>query len=315
MRRGPKPAKSKEAKPPLARKAPKGNARVRDLEKRLAEALKREAEALTQLQTSHRERAEAQEHQFATAEILRVISRAQTDVQPVFDAILGSAVRLLRGSSGGLTRVAGDQIALVALMSTDDAGDAAVRAFYPMPLQSAQGMHSLVIRDRAPLNVADAQTDPRLSEAAQTISRARGIRSRVAVPLLRRDEAIGALAVNRREPGGFTDDEITLLQTFADQAVIAIENVRWFTELQTSNRELTETLEQQTAMAEILQSISSSPSALTPVLDTIVRNAISVCGATDAAVLLLERDGLVLRAHHGPLGVQPVGWSYRATRG
>src|SRR5262245_50459447 len=279
MRRGPKPAKSKEAKPPLARKAPKGNARVRDLEKRLAEALKREAEALTQLQTSHRERAEAQEHQFATAEILRVISRAQTDVQPVFDAILGSAVRLLRGSSGGLTRVAGDQIALVALMSTDDAGDAALRAFYPRPLHSAQGTHSLVIRDRAPLNVVDAHTDPRLSEAAQNINRARGIRSQVAVPLLRRDEAIGALAVNRREPGGFTDDEIALLKTFADQAVIAIENVRLFTELEARNRDLTTALDQQTATSDILKVISSSPTDVQPVFDAIVGAAVRLCHA------------------------------------
>jgi len=99
-------------------------------------------------------------------------------------------------------------------------------------------MHILVIRDRAPLNVADAHTDPRLSETAQTIARARGIRSQVAVPLLRRDEAIGALTVNRPEPGGFTDAEIDLLQTFADQAVIAIENVRLFKELESANRDL-----------------------------------------------------------------------------
>jgi signal transduction histidine kinase len=201
----------------------------------------------------------------------------------VFDAIVGSAVRLLRGSSGGLTRVAGDQIALVALISTDDTGDAALRAFYPRPLQSAPGMHILVIRDRAPVNVGDAHTDPRLSEAAQTIARARGIRSQVAVPLLRRDEAIGALTVNRREPGGFTDDEIALLQTFADQAVIAIENVRLFTELETRTQDLTRSVGELQALGEVGQAISSTLD-LGTVLSTIVARATQL-SSTDAGVI------------------------------
>jgi GAF domain-containing protein len=268
----------------------------------------------TELEARNRELTTALDTQTATSDILRVISQSQTDVQPVFDAIVGSAVRLLTGSSGGLTRVAGDQIALVALMSTDDAGDAALRAFYPRPLQSAQGMHGLVIRDRAPLNVADAHTDPRLSEAAQTIARARGVRSQVAVPLLRRDEAIGALAVNRREPGGFTDDEIALLQTFADQAVIAIENVRLFTELQEKNRALTEahaqvteSLEQQTATSELLKVIGRSTFDLQPVFQTLAENAVRLCEAGNAAIFRF--DGQVLRiaaAHNDSGDVSPV---------
>src|SRR5262249_54354648 len=170
----------------------------------------------------------------------------ETDLQPVFDAIVASAVRLFRAYTGGIYRIAGDQLELAALTSIGDAADAALRAAFPQSLHS-EGPIFWAIRDRAPLNVADAHTDPRLSEARQTIARARGIRSQVAVPLLRRDEAIGALTVNRREPGGFTDDEIAVLQTFADQAVIAIENVRLFKELETRNRDLTEALEQQTA--------------------------------------------------------------------
>ena len=130
----------------------------------------------TELQASNRELTTALDTQTATSDILRVISRSQTDVQPVFDAIVASAVRLLGAYSGALTRIAGDQIELAALTSTDDAGDAALRALFPQSLQS-EGTHAQAIRDRAPLNIADAQTDPRLPEAARAYARARGYRS------------------------------------------------------------------------------------------------------------------------------------------
>jgi two-component system NtrC family sensor kinase len=191
----------------------------------------------TELQASNRELTTALDTQTATSDILRVISHAQTDVQPVFDAILASAVRLLQGYSGVVTLVAGDQLDLVALTRTTDAGDAAVRALYPERLDS-QATHVRATRNRAPLNIADAHSDPQLPEVEHTRARVRGYRSHVVVPLLRQDEAIGTIGVTRRDPGGFTDDEIALLQTFADQAVIAIENVRLFTELQASNREI-----------------------------------------------------------------------------
>src|SRR5262245_43462370 len=128
------------------------------------------------------------------------------------------------------------------------------------------------------MNVADTETDPRWISRA--LARARGFRSWVVVPVLRHDEAIGTISLTRREPGGFTDDEIALLKTFADQAVIAIENVRLFTELQEKNSALTEahaqvteSLEQQTATAEILRVIASSPTDVQPVFDTIARSA------------------------------------------
>src|SRR5262245_44410620 len=102
------------------------------------------------------------------------------------------------------------------------------------------------------------QVDPRITEAGRAFARLDGHRSVAAVPLLRHDDAIGALAVTRREPGGFTDDEIALLQTFADQAVIAIENARLLSELQTRTSELTRSVEQLTALGEVGQAVGSS---------------------------------------------------------
>jgi len=246
----------------------------------------------TELGERNRDLTTALDQQTATSEILRVISRSQTNVQPVFDAIVASAVRLLGAYTGLLTRIAGDQIELAALTSTDAAGDATARARFPLSLHS-EGPHVQAIRDRAPLNIADAQTDPGVPEASRASARARGSRSWVVVPLLRHDEAVGTILVTRREAGGFTDDEIALLKTFADQAVIAIENVRLFTELEGRNRELTESLEQQTATSEILRVISQSPTDVQPVFETIAKNARRLCRGDSASVLIL--DGTRLR--------------------
>ena len=245
-----------------------------------------------ELQASNRELTTALDKQTATSDILRVISRSQMDVRPVFDAILASAIRLLNGYTGALTRREGDQITLAALTSTDDASDAAVKAAFPQRLHS-RGAHPQTIRDRVPFNVADAHNDARLGVPEGDYASVRGYRSLVVVPLLRHDEAIGTVSVTRREPGGFTNDEIALLQTFADQAVIAIENVRLFRELQTRNRDLTEALDRQTATAEVLRVISSSPTDLQPVFDVITRSAVTLCGGVQGGLHLLEGELLL----------------------
>src|SRR4030095_9816580 len=130
----------------------------------------------------------------------------------------------------------------------------------------------------------DAYTDARLADGERTAAAARGFRSWVVVPMLRDDRTVGTIGITRREAGGFSADEIALLQTFADQAVIAIENVRLFTELQEKNTALTtahaqvsEALDQQTATSEILSVISRSPTAVEPVFETITRNAVRLC--------------------------------------
>jgi signal transduction histidine kinase len=279
MRRLAKPAKAKvKAKPPTAPKSGKGKgSRVHDLEKRLAEALRDKSEAL--------------EQQAATAEILRVISSSPADVQPVFDAILASALRLVGGYSAGLTRIVGNQIILEAITSTDPAGDAVRRAMYPQPLDSDH-LHGRAIRNRVPLNLADAQEDLEFPESVRVAARARGFRSAVAVPLLRKDEPLGAISVTRREAGGFTDNEIGLLQTFADQAVIAIENVRLFNETK-------EALEQQTATSEVLKVISRSTLDLQPVLEILIENATRLCGADRGQVYRADAEALRYATAYG----------------
>jgi signal transduction histidine kinase/putative methionine-R-sulfoxide reductase with GAF domain len=230
----------------------------------------------SELQASNHDLTTALDTQTATSDILRVISRSQTDVQPVFDTIVHSAVRLLRAHSGMLTRTADDQLELAAFTSIAEPYDTAMRTYWPRPLNS-RGAHTLAIRERAPVNIADAASDPRVPEEGRAVIRLHDIRSVVSVPLLRHDEAIGTLAVTRREAGGFADDEIALLQTFADQAVIAIENVRLF-------HETKEALERQTATAEILRVISSSPTDVQPVFDAIAQSAMRLCQARTGAV-------------------------------
>jgi GAF domain-containing protein len=244
----------------------------------------------TELQASNHELATALDTQTATSDILRVISGSRTDVQPVFDAIVQSAVRLLRAHTGGMTRVVGDRIELAAITSADETADRTLRARFPQSLASGTGEHAQTIRDRQPINIADGEADPGASEGSRAYARGAGLRSGVFVPMLRRDEAIGAITVWRQAPGGFTDDEIALLQTFAAQAVIAIENARLLSELQEKNASLSEALDRQTATSEILRAISSSPTDVQPVFDAIVRNAVSLSGAMNGSLYRFDGD-------------------------
>src|SRR5262249_8363366 len=123
-------------------------------------------------------------------------------------------------------------------------------------------------------------------------------RGTLGVPMFRRDQVIGAISVFRTRPGPYSDKQIELLKTFADQAVIAIENVRLFRELEDRNKDLTEALEQQTATSEILRVISSSPTDVQPVFDTIVRSAVRLCGASYGVVFRFDEELIRVVASH-----------------
>jgi GAF domain-containing protein len=249
-----------------------------------------------ELGARNRELTEALEQQTATAEILRVMSRSQTDVQPVFDAIARSVVRLCDGAFGILFRFDGELVHQVAEYNfTPEAREAALRTF-PAPL-SRRLASTRAILDRAVAHVPDVEND---ADYDPSLARVVGFRSLLGVPMFREGNPIGAIAVGRATPGPFSPKQVELLQTFADQAVIAIENVRLFKELEARNRDLSEALDQQTATSEILQVISRSPTDLQPIMDALAASAARLCGADNVVVFRLDGDALEPVAIHGP---------------
>src|SRR5262245_41125209 len=228
-----------------------------------------------EIQERNVELREALEHQTATAEVLGIISRSPTDVQPVLDAIVESAARVCGIDDVVLRLREGDMLATRA-------------HFGPIPVSSIElsldEPRNRWIREHGTLHIPDTRAQHDLPKAG---SRGNS-RTFLAVPLRQKGELIGRLGARRTEVRPFTPVQIKLLETFADQAVIAIENVRLF-------QELKEALEQQTATSEILGVIASSPTDIQPVLDTIAESAARICGADDAFIRLVEGNLLHLR--------------------
>jgi two-component system, NtrC family, sensor kinase len=237
---------------------------------------------------------EALEQQTAISEILRVISSSPTDVQPVFEAIVKSGVHLFDGMIVSLRLVKGNHAEMVA--STLPFEDA--RPVPLTPLSDERSPGSRAILRREVVQVPDIFAEDVVPYLRQRAER-EGFRSLLSAPLLREGEAIGAIQVMSRRPGAFTDKEIALLKTFGSQAVIAIENVRLFKELQARNAEVTEALEQQTATANILRVISGSPTDLQPVFDSILQSATRLCEAYRGALHLCEGEAFTLMAEQG----------------
>jgi GAF domain-containing protein len=221
-----------------------------------------------ELQARNKDLTEALDQQTATAEVLRVISQSHTEVQPVFDAIAESAMRLFDAWSVGVYRFDGDLVNVAAVRGGLPDGEAYLRQRYPMrPSPKTGSVAVRAIFKRGVEHIPDVEAHEHAEVVA--VGRARGYRAALAVAMLPHDEPIGSIAVTRTGPGPFSEVEIKLLQTFADQAVIAIENVRLFTELDARNHDLT-------ATGEVLQVISQSPTDVQPVFGTIIRNAVQI---------------------------------------
>jgi len=234
---------------------------------------------------------ESLERQTATAEILNVIASSPSDVQPVLDAIVHSARKLIGGFSATLLRLTGDQIHLAAYTRTDEGGDAALLRFFPATMSSDTIYQPLITAK--PYIVEDTKTDEGMSDGLRALAHTRGWRSQILVPLRHEGAAIGVISVTRALPGSFSDHQLDLLRTFADQAVIAIQNTRLFNDTK-------EALEQQTATAEVLEVISSSVADTAPVFDKILDSCERLFASDEQGIVLIGRDGFVeLAAHHG----------------
>jgi len=225
-----------------------------------------------------RELAEAREQQAATAEILRMISRSPTDLQGVFEEIAASAARLCDAYDASVLQVDGDCQRLVA-----HHGPIPTPGALPLTRKVVTGR---AVLDRQAIHIADVQTETDQYPEGSDNARRLGHRTILAVPLISAGKAIGVIVIRRTQVRPFTDRQIDLLKTFADQAVIAIENTRLFEEVQEKNRALTETnaqlteaLEQQTATSKILRVISGSPTDVRPVFETVVESAAKLCEA------------------------------------
>jgi GAF domain-containing protein len=220
---------------------------------------------------------EALDHQRASAEVLGTISSSIADTHPVFEKILESCGRLFAGRVVGINVLGED--GMIHLGAYHGAGREAFQKVFPLPVDRDSGS-GLAIVERRVVHIPDSEAEG-VPEAARRGNRARGNRASLYAPMMSRHRAIGVVWVSRERPGPFSEKEIALLRTFADQAVIAIENARLFNETR-------EALAQQTASSKVLGVISGSPSDLKPVFDSILESASDLCEAHLAVLNLYD---------------------------
>src|SRR5206468_7756640 len=277
MRRGAKRPKPKgRAKAAGARRTKKPALSRGELEKRLAEA---------------------REQQAVTSEVLKLISRSTFDLEPVLQTLVENAARLCDADQGIIWRFDGEVFRAGAHHMIPSELQ---HLLEERPLRPGRGSGAgRAAMERRTIHIADVLADPEFERG--DLREAFGFRSLLAVPMIREGRLVGVFSLHRFGVSSFTERQIELVTGFSDQAVIALENVRLFNELEARNRDLAETLEQQTATADILRAISQSPTDVQPVLVAVATAARRFCGALDVAIALRDGDVVVMVAHEGPL--------------
>src|SRR6516162_8812295 len=252
----------------------------------------------TELARRTRERDEALEQFSATFEVLKVISASAGELEPVFGAMLDNATRICEATSGLLVRAESDGFRIVAsVRQRADIEEMKHRTFKFGPSTPI----GRAVRTQQIVHVANLAEDRAYLEreplAVWAVEQAK-VRTVLVVPMLKEEELIGVFGIEREEVKPFTEKQIQLVTTFADQAVIAIENARLLDELRRCTADLTESLEQQTATSEVLRVISSSPSELTPVFESMLANATRLCEANFGTLNLHDNGSFPLAASH-----------------
>jgi signal transduction histidine kinase len=230
---------------------------------------------------------EALARQTATADVLKVIASSPSTLQPVYDAIAERSKALIDAHSTVVVRYIDGMIQLASFTPVSPEADATVRKMFPRRPTTDDPQTEQILRGEI-AQITDAESEI-LPPVMRDAARARGWRSRLMVPLKDDSDAIGWISITRKEPGGFADKDVELLRTFADQAVIAIQNVKLFEEVQARTRDLQDSLQQQTATADVLKIISRSSVDLKTVLDTLCETVARLCRA-DQAPLYRRRD-------------------------
>ena len=274
-----------------------------DTELRLFEVFADQAAIAIENVRLFNETTEALRQQTAIAEILGVISRSPADVQPVLDAVAANAAQLLDANDVVIVRREGNEI-----VGAAHVGNLWLRPGHGQREALDPGMvsHRAILEART-VHLPDVLAAADEFPTAVELARETGQRTALAVPLLREGSAIGSILIRRLEVRPYSDQQIRLLQTFADQAAIAIENVRLFNETK-------EALERQTALAEILSAISASPTETQPVFEAIARNAARYCAAEDAVVHVVDGSVFHPVAHFGPIGAKSPAYEWPVDR-
>src|SRR5262249_51790394 len=230
---------------------------------------------------------ESLQQQTATADVLKVISRSAFNLQTVLDTLVESAVRLCEADTGILRTREGEIYPVAATYRLSQQQRDRFDRYSTKPGRGS--LFGRAVLEGRTIHVPDALADPEYDHTRlQDLQDAVTVRAGLAVPMMREGTVVGIVTLQRKEPRPFSDSQIRLVATFADQAVIAIENVRLFDEVQARTRELSESLEQQTATSEVLKVISSSPGELEPVFNAMLANATRICDATFGGLFLYE---------------------------